>query len=398
MASPDPVRDHDSPARFQAPPDLDVGPATQRSERRSLRAKSFHWAMAITGVAAGLTFVPLWAPLLLASWMAMVFRPVHDKLIHRVGGRAGAAAVVTVLLVLGSLAPLVVMGLSLFSSAASLVDQLQKSGGAREALQTLISSNAPSVAPAQFDPQQVQVNAQQILDFARRHGGGALDAASTIFGAAANIALALFVFVYGFYTFLVHSRRFHEWLVDHSPLERWQTLRLSRAYSETGRGLVIGVGLTALFQGGVATLGYVIIGVPQALVLGLLTTFAALIPSVGTGLVWAPLAIGLAIAHHMGQTAAIVALGCVISVADNFIRPWLSRFGRVDMDMFVLFIAMLGGIAMFGTWGLLVGPLFVRLAIEALRLGRERHDLGDDGRLLHPTGAFNEAREDENHA
>jgi predicted PurR-regulated permease PerM len=279
-----------------------------------------------------------------------------------------------------------------------LVDQLQKSGGASEALQTLISSKAPSVAPAEFDPKQFQLNASQILDFARRHGGGALNAAGTIFGAATNIAIALFVFVYGFYTFLVHSRRFNEWLLDHSPLERWQTVRLSRAYSETGRGLVIGVGLTALFQGAVATLGYVIIGVPQALVLGLLTTFAALIPSVGTGLVWAPLAIGLAIAGHMGQVAAIVGLGCVISVADNFIRPWLSRFGRLDMDMFVLFIAMLGGIAMFGTWGLLVGPLFVRLAIEALRLGRERHDLGDNGGLLHTTDALTEPRDGENHA
>jgi predicted PurR-regulated permease PerM len=398
MASSDSVRDHESPARFEAPPDLDVGPATQRTERRSLRAKSFHWGMALACVAAALTFVPLWAPLLLASWMAMVFRPVHSKLVHRVGGRAGAAAVVTILLVVGALAPIVVMGLSLFSSAATLIDQVQKSGGAREALQTLISSNAPSVAPADFDPKQFQLNASQILDFARRHGGGALSAAGTIFGAATNVAIALFVFVFGFYTFLVQSRRFHEWLLDHSPLERWQTLRVSRAYAETGRGLVIGVGLTALFQGAVATLGYVIIGVPQALVLGLLTTFAALIPSIGTGLVWVPLAAGLALAHHMGQAAALVALGVVISVADNFIRPWLSRFGRLDMDMFVLFIAMMGGIAMFGTWGLLLGPLFVRLAIEALRLGRERRDLGDGGLSLHTTDSLVPGREGENHA
>jgi predicted PurR-regulated permease PerM len=397
MTSRAPVRDHDFPSRYEAPPDLDAGPNTQRTERRSWRTTSFHLCLALACVAAALTFVPLWAPLLLASWMALVFKPLHAKLVNRVGGRGGAAAVVTVLLVVGSLAPVVVMSLSLFDSAASLAKQLQKSNGAREALQTLLTSE-PTVAQPKFDAQQVQVHAREILDFARQHGGGALNAASTIFGAATNMVIALFVFVYAFYVFLVHSRRFHEWLLDHSPLERWQTLRLSRAYSETGRGLLIGVGLTALVQGGVATLGYVIIGAPQPLVLGLLTTFAALIPSVGTGLVWVPLAAGLAIADRTGQAAAIVGLGVVISVADNFIRPWLSRFGRVDLDMFVLFIAMLGGIAMFGTWGLLVGPLFVRLAIEALRLGRERQDLGDSGRLVQAPGASADANEEGTHA
>ncbi|HWO09044.1 MAG TPA: AI-2E family transporter, partial [Polyangiaceae bacterium] len=117
-----------------------------------------------------------------------------------------------------------------------------------------------------------------------------------------------------------------------------------------------------------------------AVVLGLVTTFAALIPSVGTGLVWVPLAVGLAIAGRMGQAAAVVGLGFAVSVADNFVRPWLSRFAHVDLNMFVLFIAMLGGIAVFGAWGLLVGPLFVRLCVEALRLANERRELGDGTR------------------
>ena len=68
-------------------------------------------------------------------------------------------------------------------------------------------------------------------------------------------------------------------------------------------------------------------------------------------------------------------------------RPWLSRFARLDLNVFVLFIAMLGGIAMFGTWGLLAGPLFVRLCVEALRLGSERRELGGGSRLIQPGGA-----------
>ena len=363
-----------------------VGPELLRRERRELQTSSFRWCLVLLCAAGAATLVPLWAPLLLASWMAMVVRPLHAKLVRRVKGSGRAAAVVTVLLVLASLAPFVVMSLSLFGAAANLVERLQSSGGAREALQTLLTSEKP-LPEGQFSPDQFKLNAQQIMEFARSHGGGAVNAVTKIFGAATAGTIAAFVFVYGFYTFLVDSRRLHAWIVDHSPLERWQTLRLSSAYTETGRGLLIGVGLTALFQGGVATVGYVIIGVPQALVLGLLTTFAALIPSVGTGLVWAPLALGLALAGRTGQAAAVVVLGCIISVADNFIRPLLSRHAKLDLPTFLLFVAMLGGIAVFGTWGLLLGPLAVRLGVEALRVGRERNELGDSGRVVQ-TGAI----------
>jgi predicted PurR-regulated permease PerM len=355
------------------------------SERRQLQSVSFHWLLVLACAAAALTLVPLWAPLLLASWMAMVVRPLHARLVRRVKGSGRAAAVVTVLLVLLSLAPLVVISLSLIGATADLVKRVQSAGGVREALQTLLASESMQ---AGFSPDQFEVDAQQIAGFAQRLGGGALNAVTTFFGAATAATIGAFVFVFGFYTFLVDSRRCHAWIVDHSPLERWQTLRLSAAYAETGRGLLIGVGLTALFQGTVATIGYVIIGVPQALVFGLLTMFAALIPSVGTGLVWAPLAFGLVVAGRTGEAIAVVVLGCVISVADNFIRPILSRHARLELPTFLLFVAMLGGIAMFGTWGLLLGPLCVRLGVEALRLGRERNELGDSGRLVQTSNSI----------
>ena len=111
--------------------------------------------------------------------------------------------------------------------------------------------------------------------------------------------------------------------------------------------------------------------------LGLLTAFAALIPSVGTALVWVPLGVGLAIGGRTGEAIAVVVLGCVVAVVDNIVRPVLSRHAHLDLPTFLLFIAMLGGIAMFGAWGLLLGPLFVRLGVEALRIGRARHELGE---------------------
>ncbi|MGZ5970726.1 MAG: AI-2E family transporter, partial [Polyangiales bacterium] len=99
---------------------------------------------------------------------------------------------------------------------------------------------------------------------------------------------------------------------------------------------------------------------------------AALIPSVGTGLVWVPVAIGLALS---GRTTAAIAMGAigvlVIGTVDNIVRPSFSRYGQLRLPTFLILVAILGGFAIFGPWGLILGPLSIRMAMEALSLLRE---------------------------
>jgi predicted PurR-regulated permease PerM len=77
---------------------------------------------------------------------------------------------------------------------------------------------------------------------------------------------------------------------------------------------------------------------------------------------------------------AILVVGLVVSTVDNFARPALSRYGKLRLPTYLLFVAMLGGLAAFGAWGILLGPLFVRLAVEALALLRsERARAADAG-------------------
>jgi len=325
--------------------------------------KAARWTLLGLCLAAFVALLPLWAPVLLAAWSAILARPLHARLVGRVGGRSGAAGVITVVLVVVALAPVLLVALSLFGAAVELLEKLQQSGGKRDALWALLSSE-PNLSLDRWD-------GRRVVEFVRQYGAGALSAANTVVGAATAIGVGAFVFVFGFYTFLVDGRRAWSWVLTHSPLPRRHMARLGDAFVETGHGLLVGVGLTAVLQGFVATIGYLAIGVPQPLVLGLLTTFAALVPSVGTGLVWVPVSIGLLLAGERGPALAILALGLFVSVVDNFLRPALSRYAELRLPTFVLLIAMLGGMAAFGAWGLLLGPLFVRLAIEALRIWRE---------------------------
>jgi predicted PurR-regulated permease PerM len=137
--------------------------------------------------------------------------------------------------------------------------------------------------------------------------------------------------------------------------------------------MLIGNGLTALSQGIVATIAYFALGVPRALLLGMLTMLAALIPSIGTALVWAPVAAGLALTGRTTAAVIMAAIGvAVIGSIDNIVRPIFSRFGQLRMPAFLILVSIFGGVAVFGMWGLLLGPLCVRLAIEAAEVLREQ--------------------------
>jgi predicted PurR-regulated permease PerM len=332
----------------------------QRSAKRALR-----WVALLLCLGAGLALVPFWAPLILAAWVAMLARPLHKAVSKRIHRRKGGAALVTVLLVVVFLTPLVVGTLSLSGAALELGRRLLESESSAEALRSLVAEG--NAKPLDFR----KLDLQQAADLARQHGASALGVAKAFFGAATVGVLGVVTFVAAFYSFLHEGSRLYEWLLTHSPLGRGQFHRLASAFAEVGHGLLVGVGLTALLQGGLATVGYLVCGVPQPLVLGLVTVFASLIPAVGAGLVWVPVAAGLALAGRPGAAVAMAAIGCLVSIVDNVLRPLLAKFGQLRMHGLVLFVAMLGGIAVFGAGGLLLGPLFVRLAIEALAMLRE---------------------------
>jgi predicted PurR-regulated permease PerM len=325
--------------------------------------------------AAAVTLVPLWAPLVLAAWVAAFTRPLLTRTAKVKGVRHRAAGALVVALVTAIMVPLGIALASLTQGATDLVRRLLASDGAKSALVAIVSADGSGDAEHPLAP---VASPGKILALLQEHGAQAWDLGSGIASTAAAAVLSLFVFVYAVYVFLVDGPEHTEWIEEHAPLDVEHTRRLAAAFHETGRGLFVSLGLTGLAQGALATITYVALGVPRALVLGLLTCFASLIPSVGSGLVWVPITVGLALA---GKTASAVIMACVgvffIGTVDNVLRPVFARYGKLELSTFILLMAIFGGLAVFGPWGLVLGPLFVRLAKEALtmaRLDRARAD------------------------
>ncbi|MBX3233813.1 MAG: AI-2E family transporter [Labilithrix sp.] len=314
-----------------------------------------------------MTFFPLWAPLVLAAWTAVMLRPFSLR-IARAMGRDRAAAVIVVLLVMAVFVPLLAALGSLTLGAMDLARSLAKSGNAKSAFISVVQGNGGEGG----DPLDGLRSPGKLVELVQEHGMSAVQILGGAAGAVAHAVLGTFIFFYATYVFLIDGPDLYEWIERHAPIEPTHTQRLAAAFVETGRGLFVGIGLTGFSQGIVATITYFALGVPRAFVLGLVTCLASLIPSVGTGLVWVPVAIGLALAGRPGSAAIMVGVGvCVIALIDNVLRPVFARFGKLHLSTFILLTSIFGGLAIFGTWGLFLGPLFVRMAKEALELQRK---------------------------
>ena len=326
------------------------------------------WVVWGFAIAASIVLLPLAAPVILAAWVALIAWPLRERVARWVRHRALASALLTALLVLALLLPIALSVLSLSTAVADLGPRLIHSKSVTDAWRTLGADGGS------LDPRRL--NWQQATQLLKEHGGGALATGRIVFSTLSSVVLGVVLFVAAFYIFLIDGPSARDWLIDRSPLERGQTQRLANVFAEVGRGILIGTGLTALLQGALAMVGYFVTGVPQALILGMVTAASALIPSVGAALVWVPVTIGLFASGRTGAGIAMLVIGGVVSTADNIVRPMLARHAELRLHSLVLFMAMLGGIVILGTWGLLFGPLFVRLATEGLTMLKEAREAG----------------------
>jgi len=205
---------------------------------------------------------------------------------------------------------------------------------------------------------------------------------------ALSLVLAFAFFTFTLYFLLVDGRQLLLVIVDAIPLRNADTVAFMRKIRDTGRDLAVGYVLVAIFQGTVAFVIFLVMGVPGPLPLGVLTSIASFIPIVGTGLVWLPVGIGRLATGELGSGLLLIALCAVfVSMLDNLIRPLLLQ-SRIKMHPLLIFFAIVGGLRLFGFDGLILGPLvlvlfFAGVDMYARAYGRTRRrgpeEEGDSG-------------------
>jgi predicted PurR-regulated permease PerM len=321
---------------------------------------------------------PLWQPLAWALLLGALLAPLNVRLAARLGGRARLASSITLLAtVLLFILPVAGIAGAVAAQAAHLLRKLeprmQDMGQQGLSLEfgnlpwlerglAWIDANT-TISLTQLQGWAVE-GSRKLLEGLVSSGGtfvmGAL-------GTAASFVLMLFVLFF----VLRDGPSVAQQVVQMLPIEGRRRARLWQHLTDVTRAVFLGIGLTAIVQGMLVGVGFWIAGLPSPLVFGVVAALVALIPMVGSALVWVPGVLFLAARGEYGYAIFLAAWGAiVVGMVDNFLRPMLIS-GRADVPTLAVFVGVMGGLAAFGFIGLFVGPIVLGLLVALFRYERD---------------------------
>lgn len=321
-------------------------------------------------------FIPgmVWAAVLVVT-----FKPLQERLVRLVRGKAWiAAGIVTVLVAAFVVVPIVVAavqvvqgGIQLYHWTETAYTEQGSDLGARERwpwLEDATERAKELIGLANFDVKAAAIG------LAKNVGTAVAAKAPKVLGATVGLVFSFLVMLVMMMVFFAEGPRLAVVLASFLPVPRDDADRIVSELGLMTRSVFISVGLTALVQATLAGIALAVLGVDNAFPLGAAMFFASVLPG-GTALVWIPVVIGLFATGHPWK-AAILAAWCagVVSTIDNVLRPYFAR-GGVKLPTAVLILGLLGGLVAFGLVGLFLGPIVLYVLKELL--GVYRREVND---------------------
>jgi predicted PurR-regulated permease PerM len=189
-------------------------------------------------------------------------------------------------------------------------------------------------------------------------------------GGAASASLNLVIAFFGLYYMLQAGGQLWEHFRGYVPFSADTADALRLHFYRVTQATLLGTVLTALAQGLLIGLAFLMVGLPEPLFWGSMAAFASILPVLGTGLVWMPAVLVLFFQERLGAMIVMLVVGWLVaSNVDNLIRPMVYR--RVsDIHPMVTLVGAFAGIKYFGLPGLLLGPLAIAYFFELLRFFR----------------------------
>jgi len=177
--------------------------------------------------------------------------------------------------------------------------------------------------------------------------------------------VSFFIMLYLLFFFLRDGAELARKVRSAVPLEENQKRRLQLKFNRVVRATVKGNLVVAITQGALGGLIFWFLDIPSALIWAVLMAFLSLLPAVGAGIIWAPVAAFFLFTGAIWQGVTLMLFGVfVIGLVDNVLRPVLV--GKdTKMPDYMILISTLGGMAIFGLNGFVIGPLIAALFLSS---------------------------------
>jgi len=320
---------------------------------------------------------PFMGAILWGLLLAFLLFPLNRRLRRALGGRRGAAAaLLTLAVILLVVGPAALLAVAFARQASDLVSLLQQAAAhyriarpgdvLRVPVLDRISRAIQALAP---------VTAGEIQGWLMDGAKGLLQALVSMsgsffvgaLGAVVGLAMTLFLLFF----FLRDGEDMVRKALLLIPLDADRKGHLVEHLAAVTQAVVLGALLTAVIQGTLVGVGFVLVRLPSPVVFGVLAAVVSLVPLLGASLVWAPAAIVLAVQGRWAAALFLAIWGlAVVTAADNVLRPRLIA-GRAQISTLPVLLGLMGGVAAFGPIGMVLGPVVIALVLALLRFAEE---------------------------
>ena len=330
----------------------------------------FFGLLTIVGYLLWLMYSPFITALALAAAIVTICYPLYKRILNYTPGRNQTlASLFTTLVVLVIvILPLMWLTSVLFSEAVSvysiLSDRQFSASEQLDELENLIASFAPAL----------EIDFQQYLRQGAEWFAGNLGA---LFAGTASTVFSIFIAIIATFYFFRDGQQFTKVLIKISPLPDDEDTLILNRMAVAVRSVATGVVLVAIIQGTLTAIGLTIFGFERAVLLGTIAAIGALIPGVGTSIVFVPAIVYLLFTGDYGIALGLTIWGVLaVGLIDNLLGPYFMSRGA-PMHPFMILLSVLGGLVLFGPIGFIVGPVILSLFIVLLQLYTQHIAAGD---------------------
>lgn len=322
-------------------------------------------------------FSPFIGALFWAAVLSYAFYPIHKRLRKKFGSQQNLAAGVMTVLILLLTAPFITvivfrLSVEIVGLSQALVDYIQSGrleSQIREWMQTplyrQIESNAADSGAQIWEKMQ-----SSLVDVTKNTGSLAL-------GFAAAITRNLFSIIFNFtlamvaiFFFLRDGEKAYTYVYDLIPLEKENKEKISAQIQRTLNSTIHGQLLIAVSKGILTGLTFLLLGLPFPIFIGAVSIVASIIPVLGSYVVWLPFVVSLFIEQEYVRAGILLGVGAlIISSIDNVLYPIIVGKGT-KAPFFLLFLAVLGGLAVYGLEGIIIGPVMISLFFVLVNIYR----------------------------
>ncbi|MET0856235.1 MAG: AI-2E family transporter [Telluria sp.] len=333
----------------------------------SLQQKFFLVLLVIVTLGFGWILLPFSGAVFWGVVLAILFAPLYRRLLAATRQKPNISALIALLSILVMvILPLTLIGASLIEQAAAVYEMVRLGQFDVSAYFQKFIAALPQwlvTLLERFELTDLSALQQRLSDGAAQVSQAVGRQAIHVGRNTFDFLVSLTVMLYLLFFLLRDGQALAARIREAVPLSRKYKQRLFTNFTTVIRATVKGNVLVAVAQGALGGLIFWFLDVQAALLWGVLMAFLSLLPAVGAALVWAPVAVYFLVTGAVWQGVVLTAFGViVIGLVDNILRPILV--GKdTKMPDYVVLLSTLGGMALFGINGFVIGPVIAALFI-----------------------------------